>query len=284
MLTRLKRLLGLEEPKVSPPSAAAARPTDPMAAVGLHLPGDAAANLQLLRTLASVQDEVARLAPTPWYAGPRSGTYADGTRYDFPAYRSAEAFYWLHLPRWIAEDARGRRIARCLDVGSGYGTLSLFTQHVTGCESYLVDFIGEYMGRPMQEEYGLHFQVCNVELEPIPFPGQFDLVLFSEVMEHLNFHPVPTLRKLGEQLAPGGRLYLSTPDAAAHGRLTAYHSDYRAMPQPQRGRDPIDAHIYLFDERELREVAAEAGLSVERLAHAPGAEGLRHLNAVLVRA
>jgi SAM-dependent methyltransferase len=241
------------------------------------------ANVSWLSILRTAQEEIASGAPVPWYSEPRRGTYPDGTTYDFPPYRSAEAFQWLHLARWIHEDAAGGGVRRCLDVGSGYGTLSLFTHLVSGCQNHAVDFISEYMSPALVARRGFQFKICNVELEAVPFEGPFDAILFSEVLEHLNFHPLPTLKKLVSVLAPAGRLYLSTPDASMHGRLANY-SSYESMPQPEAGRPVVDAHVYVYEERELKEVLAAAGLRVERFAYAPGWAGFRHFNVVCVRA
>jgi SAM-dependent methyltransferase len=240
-------------------------------------------NAPWLPTLRDTQEEIAGSAPVPWYAHRRRGTYPDGSAYEFPPYFADEAQQWAHLARWIHQDAAARGIRRCLDVGSGYGTLSLFTHLVSGCQNYVVDFIPEYMSPALVARRGFEFRICNVELEPLPFEGPFDAVLFSEVLEHLNFHPVPTLKKLAAVLGPGGRLYLSTPDAGVHGRLANYAS-YADMPLPEPGRPIVDAHVYVYEEYELKDVLSAAGLRIERFEYAPGWAGLRHLNVVCVRA
>src|SRR5262249_47929488 len=116
-----------------------------------------------------------------------------------------------------------------------------------------------------------------------PFAGPFDAILFAEVLEHLNFHPVPTLRKLASALTASGRLYLSTPDARFHGRIHTYHRSVAAMPLPRADVAAMDTHVYIYDERELRSVLDDAGLAVTRFDHAPGWAGYRHFNAVCVR-
>lgn len=233
-----------------------------------------------LRRLLETQQELGELVTSPFYAEPQRGTYPDGTSYEFPAYRSAEAFYWTCVPRWIAEDAQRRPVRRSLDVGCSYGTLSLLTHKTCGAEIFLCDFIDAYMSARLLARPGFHFKVCTIELEPVPFEGTFDQILFTEVIEHLNFHPVPTLRKLAERLAPDGWLYLTTPDAADHGKL-AYYARWQDMPMPhRRDEPPIDAHIYQFAKDELLEVVHEAGLVAERIDWAPGYGGgsMRHLN------
>lgn len=56
----------------------------------------------------------------------------------------------------------------------------------------------------------------NIDSDPIPLPSRsFDLIIFSEVIEHL-YHNVPgVLSKLNKLLKPGGKLILTTPNAVS---------------------------------------------------------------------
>lgn len=60
---------------------------------------------------------------------------------------------------------------------------------------------------------GLDVRRCNVESEAVPFAAEsFDLVLFSELFEHLRIDPIFTLGEAHRVLRPGGLLLLSTPN------------------------------------------------------------------------
>ena len=219
--------------------------------------------------LEECQEEVAALATHPHYAA---------------AYRREELSYWLHVPGWIHRDARGRPPRRCLDVGCAYGTLLVYVRRLTGCETFGTDFTDAYASPALLAKHGVEFAVSNVELDPLPWPHEFDLILFTEVLEHLNFRAAPTLRKLAGRLAPGGLIYLTTPDAAEWGRTTKYYARYDELPEPReelRGR-VVDDHVWQFDEAELMRVLEEAGLSVLRRAYAPG-QSRRHFNLTLTR-
>jgi len=66
-------------------------------------------------------------------------------------------------------------------------------------------------GIPHRYEFD-HF---NVERDEFPYPdGEFDLVLFCEVLEHLPHDPVHALREAHRVLRAGGHLLLTTPNAA----------------------------------------------------------------------
>ncbi len=50
-----------------------------------------------------------------------------------------------------------------------------------------------------------------VELSSLP-DSHFDIVLFSEILEHITFNPVEMWRQLYRLLKPGGRIVLTTPN------------------------------------------------------------------------
>jgi SAM-dependent methyltransferase len=217
--------------------------------------------------LRDCQEEIASLDPHPGY---------------LKAYRREEDRYWWHIPRWLSEDAGRRKIETVLDIGCAYGTLLLFAKELTSCHPYAIDFVSGYLSPAVIARHEIQFLVNNIELDPFPWDRRFDAIIFTEVLEHLNFCPVPTLRKIAGLLNTDGRLYLSTPDAAEWGRVTTYYSSWKDMPLPSeelRSR-VVDAHIWQFDEAELTEVMAEVGLSVVQFDYAPGM-GARHLNMVL---
>jgi SAM-dependent methyltransferase len=193
------------------------------------------------------------------------------------AYRDAERNYWSPIPGWIAELPSN---IRALDVGAAYGTLAIFTKRLLNAEVVCVDAIPHYAPHALLEAENIPLVLRNVELADFSDLGTFDLIIFTEILEHLNFYPPPTLRKLKAQLRPGGKLALSTPDAASRwGRVTKYYPSLSDLPdQPDPNRPWIDDHIWQYTEDELRYVLAEAGFVVEKIATAPGADNATHLN------
>src|SRR5262249_15441450 len=148
--------------------------------------------------LHSCQDEIQRLDPHPYYVS---------------HYRPAEIFYWHHIAKWLYDDIHKHRPTNCLDIGCAYGTLLTYVKRLSNCKAYGIDFIEVYLSRSLITEYGLDFAVSNIELDALPWQETFDIILLTEVLEHFNFNPIPTLQKISGLLSPGGRLYLSTPDA-----------------------------------------------------------------------
>ncbi len=196
-------------------------------------------------------------------------------------YQHAEPFYWWKIPPWMEEDAARRRVNRILDIGCGYGTLLSVAAKIYGAHGYCMD-VTPYLLPPVAAKRNLEFARGNVELDPIPWNGGFDVIIMTEVLEHFNFQPVPTLKKIRDALAPDGLLYLSTPDAKEWGRTQKYYKRLQDIPMPTKGKTFIDDHIWQYSESELRQVLKEAGFTVVRWDYAPGG-GNRHFNVVLKR-
>jgi SAM-dependent methyltransferase len=215
--------------------------------------------------LFEAQADIVRFDPHPYY---------------IKAYRAAERDYWRHIPGWIWQDWRGRTVANCLDIGCAYGTLALFAGKATGCQTFCIDFVGTYLSKRLATERGLRFAVNNIETQAFPWPIDFDVIIFTEVLEHFNFHPVATLTKIRDLLSSDGRIYLSTPDASEWGRVTRYYRTLDEIPEADPSCAVVDDHVWQYNEDELRQVLDKAGLAIERLAYSKGA-GPRHFNLTL---
>lgn len=67
--------------------------------------------------------------------------------------------------------------------------------------------------RALWDRLGVEVRQVNLEREPLPFAdASFDRVVFSEVIEHLVYSPLPVLREFHRVLRPGGRVVISTPN------------------------------------------------------------------------
>lgn len=98
------------------------------------------------------------------------------------------------------------------------------------------------------------------------FPDPFDLVLATEIIEHVA-HPDEFLRKAATLVRPGGHLLLSTPNGGyvlsdrPRFSETADATQFEAMQfQPD-----ASGHIFLLHEDELPALAVAAGLTVREV-------------------
>ncbi|MCU0490754.1 MAG: methyltransferase domain-containing protein [Chloroflexaceae bacterium] len=134
-----------------------------------------------------------------------------------------EAYFRLHRHRFAAMLAplRATPGAAVLEVGVTPGQ---FTELLVaaGYRVSGVDLNPEPR-RATWARLGVEVRKANLERESLPYgDGQFDWVVFSEVIEHLVYSPLPVLREFRRVLRPGGKLLISTPNELyAKSRLRA---------------------------------------------------------------
>jgi SAM-dependent methyltransferase len=124
-----------------------------------------------------------------------------------------EAYFRLHRHRYAAilaalDAAPG---ARVLEVGVTPGQctrlLVMAGYHVSGID------LNPTARRSLWQELGVDVCQMNLEREAIPFADEtFDWIVFSEVIEHLVYSPLPVLREFHRVLAPQGKLLITTPN------------------------------------------------------------------------
>jgi len=92
-----------------------------------------------------------------------------------------------------------------------------------------------------------------------PECGSFDLVVFSEVIEHLHVAPAYVLAFLGSVLSPRGVLICTTPNAIGISKRTRMLIGRNPYEQLRLySRNP--GHIREYTRKELVEIAAAVGL------------------------
>lgn len=90
-----------------------------------------------------------------------------------------------------------------------------------------------------------------------------DLILFSEVLEHLHVAPQHVLRALRVMLKPGGTLILQTPNAlAVHKRVAMVLGKHPYERLREDARCP--GHVREHTLEELRDYARETGFAITR--------------------
>lgn len=141
-------------------------------------------------------------------------------------------------------------VRRCLDVGCSFGFALDFSRHAFGWEVLGVDPSplaaagAEALGLPVRRSY---FS-ADLDLGP----DSFDLVLCSEILEHLA-EPHSLLAAIRGRLSPEGLLVLSTPNLAIVRRETEEGALGRALSP--------GLHLVLYDRGALSLALAKAGFS-----------------------
>lgn len=102
-----------------------------------------------------------------------------------------------------------------LEIGSYNCFVPVLAQTI-GYTAYGLDlpiFIKQF--EETELKFNLTIKPCDLSGEPIPFEDNwFDLINFSEVLEHFNFYPAKALVEFLRVLKSGGHLLITTPNQA----------------------------------------------------------------------
>jgi SAM-dependent methyltransferase len=109
---------------------------------------------------------------------------------------------------------------RVLEISSFLGVMDIALAKM-GCEVHTYD-IPEFQNNStlnkLYKEYNVHPSsgfLHEVWENELPYPdNHFDGVIFSEVIEHLNFNPLPLFQEMNRILKQDGILYITTPNQA----------------------------------------------------------------------
>jgi SAM-dependent methyltransferase len=107
---------------------------------------------------------------------------------------------------------------RVLEISAFLGVVDIALAKM-GFEVHTFD-IPEFQNNPglnqLYAEFNVHPStgyVKDIWKNGLPYPDDhFDAVLLSEVIEHLNFNPLPVLQEINRILKPEGILYITTPN------------------------------------------------------------------------
>lgn len=146
--------------------------------------------------------------------------------------------------------------ARLLDVGCGNGTFLQLAARL-GWEAEGIDSDAAAVD-------AAHAAGCSVthgRLDDLPMrAGCYQHVTLSHVVEHVH-DPLGLLRRCHELLAPGGRLWLETPNLRSFGH-DVFGPAWRGLEPPR--------HLVLFDRRTLTAALAGAGFEGIEFREHPG--------------
>ena len=242
-----------------------------LAALGACAPREVESHLP---TLAAIQQAIARAdrSPEHYYAS---------------KYSIEETRYWSRIAGWMVEDyiersAERHAVHAILDIGCGYGTLLAYASQLYGAAGTCFDVVS-YLQPEVMRRYGLSFAKGSVEVNALPSGATYDVIVMTEVLEHFNFRPIPTLSKIRASLADGGVVFLSTPDAeSSWGRITKYYPSLDSLPALDTTAQWIDGHIWQYSQSELERVLAQAGFGIRALERVNGAQG-KHFNVWAVK-
>ncbi|MEO6093295.1 MAG: methyltransferase domain-containing protein [Novosphingobium sp.] len=105
----------------------------------------------------------------------------------------------------------------------------------------------------------------NVERGPLPYPDDhFDVILFCEVIEHLTQDPAAALAEIRRVLSPGGRLIVTTPNAACL-RNVGRMLQGKSVADRYSAYGPYGRHNREYTPAELNTLLENTGFGVDRM-------------------
>ncbi len=180
------------------------------------------------------------------------------TRSSVTAYRASGLARWLKRNvfdrRWMSRVLANIRDGSCvLEIGAGSGSQLMFLAEMSPENTSF--FANELKFDDSARESLLARRVVLLEgpIEDVDIEVLFDAIICVQVIEHVE-HPTVVYEWISDHLAPGGVLYLETPDLNAPARLI-FGSHWGALAFPR--------HFHLFSQKRLSDLANGSGLEID---------------------
>jgi 2-polyprenyl-3-methyl-5-hydroxy-6-metoxy-1,4-benzoquinol methylase len=126
------------------------------------------------------------------------------SRYEFKPFKYS-SHYWI-----LDALAREENPVRILDVGTASGYLGKIWR---GRGHYVAGVEYDAAAAEKAREYYDAFQIADVETFAFPYRGEFDYIVFADVLEHLR-DPAAVLRRCIPALKESGKIIISVPNIA----------------------------------------------------------------------
>ena len=202
----------------------------------------------------------------------------------FPDARAAEHYLYCswartqEVLRWLAElQARGMR--RLLELGANPYYLTLLLNKYLSFHLELANFFGDDVegDRGVQEvcsttgeKHTFEYAHFNIETNRFPYPDDsLDVVVFSEILEHLVRSPDSAVGECRRVLRRGGYLILTTPNFARLGNLIqlakgqniadgysphGVYGRHNREHTPSEVRELVERHGFVIERSEVRNI------------------------------
>lgn len=155
------------------------------------------------------------------------GHWNDGL--DCKLYSLNGAGYWDILYMLIYNMYKRKSDVKYLEVGPGYGIMSCSLKKLLSLDiTWLIipakDDMRDYNKKALSRQLCTKYNIHTVEgyLETDDFAGCYDIIVMSQVMEHLVCNPVGSFKKLKYLLADDGRIFISVPEETRWPQVESY--------------------------------------------------------------
>ena len=110
-----------------------------------------------------------------------------------------------------------RKDRRILEIGSYLGLVCISLKEIgyNVCALDIPEFCQAAPLKALYEKNDIPFAGANLRNHKLPYESNsFDAVIICEVIEHLNFNPLPVLQEINRVMKKDGYLYIGMPNQA----------------------------------------------------------------------
>ncbi len=167
---------------------------------------------------------------------------------------------------------------RGLEIGTGYGALILSLARLfpefewNGIEHPERRYINDKKYLELFHQFDCHLKICDLTQQQLPFGDDyFNLILFSEVLEHLPIEKVLfVIKEMQRVLCRGGWIIVSSPNLVSLlNRIAILRGKgIFAPPVPLEYAGGTFGHIHLYTAEEFVALCRPFGLQVRQVQHA----------------
>ncbi len=177
------------------------------------------------------------------------------------AYMREHGYRFRALESALPALARGLRV---LDIGTTPNTL-VIKKLRPDFDVWTLDLTD--LLRDRCKACGVHLCTCDLGNEPMPFEDSyFDMVIFTEVLEHLFGPPTDVLRETRRVLCDDGRLILSVPNIATLYNRVKLLLGATPLPNPdeqmKNGWVHGYGHIHEYTAKEIESLVTNSGFTI----------------------
>jgi SAM-dependent methyltransferase len=194
-------------------------------------------------------------------AGGQAGAFLELDEAREAAYMREHGYRFRALERALPVSSERLRV---LDMGTTPNTLRIkkLRPNFDVWTLDLTDLLGDRC-----EAGGVRLRTCDLGNEPIPFEdGFFDLVIFTEVLEHLFGPPSDVLRETRRILRDGGVLILSVPNIATLYNRVKLLLGATPLPNPdqqmKKGWVHGYGHVHEYTAKEIASLVENCGFTI----------------------
>ena len=156
-----------------------------------------------------------------------------------------------------------------LDIGSRLYTASLYCNEldyfrVSLATKWKTTFTGDDILATIPNSERIDISYFDAEKDAFPYAdASYDVVVCSEIIEHLAIDPMHMLAEINRVARPGATLVLTTPNAASFSAVKRLLADQHPYSWSPYNGTSTDRHNREYTIKELERVVSAAGFSVE---------------------